>query len=249
MREFVSLNNKNIRLWFLMSFQAGAINAGAFLACKSFATHTTGFATLFGVGFAQGHYFEAFGMLTVPLFFLLGSMITARFVELPLSEGHPPDYRIPCAIIIASLLLTMGLGLGGYFGAYLDQVFGSRDFILLILLCLASGLQNALASNGKGTMIRTSHMTGNTTDLAVSLVRIFYAKQFNIKYTRDWRITNTRAGIIICFILGSLASAYFFQAVHYFGFLLPLMSAVYLYYALSHQRDYHVYPRPQNPHI
>ncbi len=39
--------------WFLLSFNAGCINAGGFLATGRFVSHVTGFATFFGVDLAN----------------------------------------------------------------------------------------------------------------------------------------------------------------------------------------------------
>ena len=41
-------------------------------------------------------------------------------------------------------------------------------------LCFAMGLQNAMVTRLSGAVVRTTHLTGITTDLGIKLVRIFY---------------------------------------------------------------------------
>ena len=171
--EFVNLHSKNVRIWFLLAFQAGSINAGGFMACHRFVTHTTGFATHFAYELATHHEGAALGMLSVPFFFLIGSLISSYFVDLPLSLGKNPNHMLPCALIVFCLASALFLGATGYFGDFSNDMKIREDYGLLALLCLASGLQNAMLTNAKGMVVRTTHLTGVTTDLAVGIVRSF----------------------------------------------------------------------------
>ncbi|MCB0363343.1 MAG: DUF1275 family protein, partial [Bdellovibrionales bacterium] len=66
-------SRSNLLVWLALAFQAGVLNVGGFLACGRFVSHLTGFAGFFGLEAARLRGLEALGMLTVPLFFLLGS--------------------------------------------------------------------------------------------------------------------------------------------------------------------------------
>jgi uncharacterized membrane protein YoaK (UPF0700 family) len=228
--EFVDLNKKNIFVWFLMAFQAGAVNAGGFIACSRFVTHTTGFATHFGFDLANRHEGVAVGMLSVPAFFLLGAMITSYFVDLPLSHGRPANYKVPSFLIFLCITLAMLLGKLGLFGLFGEAMIFRQDYFLLVLLCLASGLQNALITNSSGVVVRTTHLTGVTTDLGVGLVRaLFGNRHADARHARHNRTaTFARAGIIGSFVLGSATSAYLYLMAHYLGFLVPVLTSLVL---------------------
>lgn len=86
-RASEKLDLKTIIDWFLLAFLAGNVNAGGYLACHRFVSHVTGFATLAGVDAATGSWGDAFGILSVPLFFLLGVVVSAYHVERRISEG------------------------------------------------------------------------------------------------------------------------------------------------------------------
>lgn len=222
--EFIDLSAKNVRIWFLLAFQAGAVNAGGFLACSRFVTHTTGFATHFGVELAGHHEGAAIGMLAVPFFFLLGAMITSHFVDARLARGLPARYGVPSLLIFLSLLAALVGGLLGKFGPFNGEMAFRDDFPLLVLLCLASGLQNALVTNSAGIVVRTTHLTGVTTDLAMGLVRYLGGAR-----GKERQATLARAGIIGSFVLGSTASAYLCTHLHFAAFSLPVLTSFWLF--------------------
>lgn len=214
-------NKMNMSLWCFLAFQAGAINAGGFLACSRFVTHTTGFATIFGAEFALGHFDAAVGMLTVPLFFLFGTMISAFFVDRRILKGKLPRYNFLFGAIGVILLLVSGLGGGGSFGMFGGSMVISRDFSMLALLCLASGIQNAAITSASGALIRTTHLTGLTTDLGIGFVRVFSKNQAKAALDIEMRNNRIRLSLIGSFIMGSTVGAFLFYHSHYWGFLLP----------------------------
>ena len=63
----------------------------------------------------------------------------------------------------------------GWFGEFGEPLRLKRDYLLLALLCTASGLQNAVVSSLSGSIIRTTHLTGTTTDLGIGLIRVLYS--------------------------------------------------------------------------
>jgi uncharacterized membrane protein YoaK (UPF0700 family) len=236
LRDFVTLRRRNMLIWFVLAFQAGAVNAGGFIACKRFVTHTTGFATHFAFELATKNLHMAWSMLTVPAFFLLGAMITSFFVDLRLGENRSPNYRMPASLISICLLAAMLLGKFGYFGIFGDESMVSRDYLLMVLLCLASGLQNALFTNGSGMVVRTTHLTGVTTDLAASLVRLFFGHHRDWHHTKfDIKTSVARIGIIGSFVLGSASCAFLFLKVKYMGFAVPVLTSLGLlrYFVLT----------------
>jgi uncharacterized membrane protein YoaK (UPF0700 family) len=228
--EFVELKPRNIRIWFALAFQAGAVNAGGFLACKRFVTHTTGFATHFATELATHHEGAALGMLSVPLFFLLGAMATSYFVDFRITRGLPANYGMPSFLVFLCLTLALALGVAGQFGDFQGDLNLRKDLLLLVLLSLASGLQNALITNSEGIVVRTTHLTGITTDLATGIVRsLFGGKSRNPgRLGYDHLATITRGGIIASFVAGSTVSAYLYLRVQYWGFALPVVTSLAL---------------------
>ncbi|PIS11113.1 MAG: DUF1275 domain-containing protein [Bdellovibrio sp. CG10_big_fil_rev_8_21_14_0_10_47_8] len=215
--------SKNMAIWLSMAFQGGAINAGGFLACHRFVSHTTGFATYFGTEFSQGHWNAALGMLTVPLFFLLGAAISGFFVDRRLVLHQRPLYTWMFAFISFAMLFISFFGELGSFGTFGEPMEISQDYGMLALLCLCSGIQNGTITSASGAVVRTTHMTGITTDLGLGLVRVFAIGQSKQTKVAEARANGMRTGLIVSFLLGSTVSSYLFFHIQYLGFLMPCL--------------------------
>lgn len=218
--------------WFLMAGNAGFINAGAFIGVGTFATHVTGFATLFGVHAAQGELWPALTALFVPLFFLLGAFLAGWWVDLRLSSQRTPRYD--WVMGLAALLL----GVAALLGFLQDQVAFGQDqhfyqhAMLLSLLCFASGLQNAALTTSSGQSIRTSHLSGITTDLGRGLAQWLSLPDGELRRAEALR-ARLRAGTILSFILGSVVGVWAFHLLGRPAFAIP---AFVCFYAAWHGR-------------
>jgi len=220
----------------MLAFLAGNVNAGGFMATGRFVTHVTGFSTLFGVDAAFGRWDQAIGILSVPLFFLCGSMLSAYLVDHRFHRGLKPHYDWVMFLVFLSL---MAVALGGYFHIF-DQ-FGSaprlkEDYAMLALLCMASGLQNAAITTSSGASVRTTHLTGLTTDLGIGIVRALGSPRGATVRSHETRANWLRFGTISAFISGSLVGGILFLRFEYLGFLLP---AIFAFYAMIQARIDH----------
>lgn len=213
--------------WFLLAFLAGSVNAGGYLACQRFVSHVTGFATLFGVDLAQKRFLDAAGMLSIPLFFLMGSMISAMLIERRLHRAQLPLYSVAMTLVFCCLVLATFGGYANWFGIYGEPMRLKNDYLLLALLCTASGLQNAIITSVSGAVVRTTHLTGITTDLGIGLVRVLFPGPHDRRINEERRFNKLRIGTIGFFIAGSAAGALLCQKFGYFGFLLPTTLALY----------------------
>ncbi len=228
-------SQQNMVIWFIMAFQAGTLNTGGFLACHRFVTHTTGFATLFGSEIAQGHLTTAIGIVTVPIFFLVGNILSAYLVDRRINLHLKPYYTAVFFLMFSFVAIIFTLGQMNFFGDFGGEVSIAQDYTLLALLCLTSGLQNATVTSASGAVVRTTHLTGITTDLGIGITRLFsraYRKSRNEEIKANWM----RIGIISSFILGSWISASIFIYAQYGGFIIPLIICALLTY-LSHSAD------------
>lgn len=213
--------------WFLLSFSGGAINAGGFLATGRFVSHVTGFATLFGVDVTNHEIRAALGILSVPIFFLLGAFVAGLLIDRPIFKGNKPHFDWVMGLCAACLFFAAVGGELLHFGTFGESLGLQDSYMLLVLLCLASGLQNAAITSSSGRSVRTTHLTGLTTDLGLGLARIF---AFDLKQSQlqtELRANYLRIGSIAAFILGSAVGAWVFIRFGYKGFILPGFISVY----------------------
>lgn len=212
-----------------MAFQAGMLNIGGFMACHRFVSHVTGFATFFGYEINRSENSNAVGMLIVPLFFLLGAMISGFLVDIRLKMHKKPKYYISFGFIFLLLLLVYIGGISGYFGVFGEPLNNHHDYLLLIILCFTCGIQNGSITSVSKSVIRTTHLTGITTDLGIGLARLLSAKKLNDPMENEKKATLMRIGIILFFGLGSVAGGFAFSKMAYVGFIIPVFTSGFLF--------------------
>ena len=217
---------KVILHWFLMAFNGGFINAGGFLATGRFVSHVTGFATLFGVDLVNQKIDAAIGILSVPVFFLVGAFIAGLLIDRPMHQGRMPHFDWVMGLCSFCLALS---SLGNFlnFSEFGEAVQLGENYFLLALLCMASGLQNAAITSSSGSSVRTTHMTGLTTDLGLGIARLLTFDFSKEKYRAELYANKLRIGSIFSFVSGSAIGAYFFIKFGYFGFSVAALIAAY----------------------
>ncbi len=222
----------NVVIWMSMAFQAGVINIGAFMACHRFVSHVTGFATFFGYELNQSDNAGAFGMLVVPIFFLLGCMLSGQMVDIRLKQHKRPRYYLTFGLIFFLNCVVLGLGISGYFGTFGEPLELFRDYMLLVLLCLICGIQNATVTTVSKAVIRTTHLTGITTDLGLGIVRFLNRSRLPEDLGNEVYLNFMRIGIIFFFCLGSVVGGFVFKRLQYEGFIIPVLTSGLLFSAM-----------------
>lgn len=209
---------------------AGLVNIGGFLATHRFVSHVTGFATHFGQDLGQLKFQDAFNILSVPIFFLMGAMISGFLIDRRQLLGKVPNY--PYVFFFMFLVLTLLAWAGGLmrFGPFGDDHLLQEDYILVAGLALVCGLQNAVVTSASGALVRTTHLTGLTTDLGIGWVRLLSGVLSKEDKQSEWLYSLMRISIILAFIIGSAIGGFLFLKFQYFGFLLPASIALILFF-------------------
>lgn len=207
----------NRQLGCLLALNAGALNAGGFLAVQQYTSHLTGAVSAVADNTVLGRYSLALDGLVGVLAFLLGAAVCALLVNHGRRQRLRSEYARPL-LLEAALILVFGL-----LGARL-----ATDETLLVpatvlLLCFTMGLQNALVTKLSQREIRTTHMTGVVTDLGIEIGKALYWNR--VEHAELVQADRARIGILAslfaCFLLGGLLGAWGFKHIGY-GFTLPL---------------------------
>jgi uncharacterized membrane protein YoaK (UPF0700 family) len=223
--SIATYNRSNVIVWMVMAFQGGSLNMAGFLTCHRFVSHVTGFATFFGNEVTKAAYGPAFGMLVVPLFFMFGSMISGELVDNRMRLHLKPKYYIVFGIIFALIFIAWLGGVSGFFGDFGGPLESLENYILLGLLCLTCGIQNGMIASVSRFTVRTTHLTGITTDLGIGLIRFFHREKFSMPIDDEIRANLLRIGIIFFFGCGSIVSGFAFKYFRFDGFLLPITTS------------------------
>ncbi len=204
-----------------LAFIAGAINAGGFMAVGQYTSHMTGIASLAADNIALSQWAAATSLLLYILCFICGATTTTILIIWGRNHNLHSRYAFPLAIE-AILLIIFGLMNSNYiFTGYYSLPY------VIALLCFLMGLQNATITKITDTNIRTTHITGMSTDIGIELGRIIYSitgkKLPQTQYNQDKILLHL--SIVLLFLLGGIIGAYGFK---YFGFIFVLPLALYL---------------------
>ncbi len=203
--------------WSLLAMSAGAVNAGAFVACERFVTHVTGTVTQLGVDSAAIWEELTFDSLTLLLAFILGAMASVLAIQGRIARGRRPMHALPLVAVVGLLGVA---SVGGHLGLFGPMGGTETDFALMSLLAFAMGLQNASVTTSTSGIVRTTHLTGPATDLGVHLSMAWVSNSAQERRQMR-RLAALRAVKLASFGLGAALMVPLTQSIGYLSFGLP----------------------------
>lgn len=218
-------------LWLILSFKGGFLNTAGFLIAGSYVSHVTGFGTQVGV--AIGHHEYDFGLelLIIPIAFIGGASLVSVILDKNYSEDKIPNYPLIQLMITFLLGLISVLFSMGFFSK--NPHHDLNTVTLIGLLCLVCGLKNGLTTWSTYGKIRTTHLTGLSTDIGLHLPKFFNKKYHGYRYPEERKINCIRIMILVSFSLGACISALLvpiigYYVIHIAFFISVILSAVSL---------------------
>ena len=119
-----------------------------------------------GMAFASDEYSFGLELMVIPIFYILGGTITALILDVNYNQKKIPNFTLvqfitTCLIGAVNFLYFIGYYTTGKFPMPHDE----GTIALISLLCLICGLKNSLTTWATGGKIRTTHLTGLSTDI------------------------------------------------------------------------------------
>jgi uncharacterized membrane protein YoaK (UPF0700 family) len=207
------------RLALMLTFVAGAANAGGLVAVGQYTSHMSGIISAMADQLALGAWLLVGGGLVALASFMAGAGISAVLINWARRNRVRAQYSMPVLLEATLLALfgTLGMLFAGTVGFYA---------LAVPLLCFIMGLQNATITKVSGARIRTTHMTGIVTDIGIELGKLFY---WNHRPGTHVRADRTKlkllGGLLGCFFGGGLFGAWGFALL---GFVAALPMALVL---------------------
>ncbi|MCA9589641.1 MAG: DUF1275 domain-containing protein [Myxococcales bacterium] len=212
-------SSRHFPSWLLLTFGAGSVNAASFFACRRFVSHVTGTATHLG-GASSARLMLDYGL--VLLSFLAGAAFSVVLLEARRRRGQRPITWAPLAVVSALLVVVSAAGHVGAFGPFGETVETANDFVLLAALSFAMGLQNAAVATTTANAVRSTHMTGPATDLALACASLLYARGEERARAVDAAVL--RGGKLVAFVLGAAMMVPAVRSLEYLAFLVPAVA-------------------------
>jgi len=202
----------NRTLGLMLAFNAGAMNAGGFMAVHMYTSHMTGFLATLADSLVLGEFALVLAAVGTLWAFLSGAGTTALLVNWARQQHLDGSYALPL-LLEAVLMLLFGL-LGA---VTLQWPTPFAVPLTVLLLAFMMGLQNAVVTKMSSAQIRTTHMTGVVTDLGVELGKMLYWNRSGTPAGARVRANRQRvrlyASLLLVFTTGGVVGAAAFKHV------------------------------------
>ncbi|RUM91990.1 MAG: DUF1275 domain-containing protein [Thiomicrospira sp.] len=208
---------------FIMAAIAGYINSIMLIEFGMPVSQMTGIASHLS---ESGFYFEwqtFMSSLLILFSFIAGAFLSGWIID---HGQYQEDRSYGIALFFNGLILLISTLFMFYFTT-----------LALMFSAVACGLQNAMVASYKGLQVRTTHVTGISTDIGVHL-----AHRFKNKTPFSWRVWLLFC-ILAGFILGGLFGILCLQLFGNFALMIPALTDALL--AILY---FHFTPSTSSPH-
>ena len=189
---------------------AGYTNILTVLMCGTVTSHVSGTISNLGHDLAKGEWMMALFAFAVVFAFFTGASLTGLLEELGRRSQWRARYALPLAV---EMLLMLALLVAFELHAQAPFEPGNLFTYVACVAAFALGVQNATITRISGGVIRTTHVTGVTTDLGLEF-SLLIAKVWDhwlstprqqSDKTRMLNVHSPRRFLLLAAILGSFA--------------------------------------------
>lgn len=188
----------------VLAFCAGILNTTALMGFTHIsASHVTGNVSSLAVSTLSADWLNMKLFLISIASFWAGSVLSGMIVggsELHINRNYGLAMYLEVILLALSLVLYMN-----------DSDFGQ------MMIAMACGLQNSMVTTYHGTVIRTTHLTGTTSDLGAMVGHWLVGRKVKLG-----RVILLSA-LWWSFFVGSFVAVLLYREVGYFSMLLPMV--------------------------
>jgi uncharacterized membrane protein YoaK (UPF0700 family) len=166
------------RLAISLSWIAGYTNVFSLILLGVTTSHATGNYTHFGQFLSQGQFGHLLFYAVLLLSFLFGAAASGLMMEGARLRGMRSKYILPLAVE-AGVLALFSIGVEFLLAGH--PLTSATLYWMSAAAAFAMGLQNATVTSISGAVVRTTHLTGVTTDLGLE------GMQLVLWYWDRWR--------------------------------------------------------------
>ena len=186
----------NIKLGTLTAFTAGMVNIGSLLLFFSFSSNVTGHYAILASEIVKGNFYQIAVVFSWIFLFFFGSFVSNLMV---IHFNQKNAYLAHALPLILEIICLITVGVYGQF--YYKETLTETETLLALML-FAMGLQNGLTASISNFTVKTTHLTGTTTDLGI-LFSMFTKAEY-----RNNEALKEKAKLLL-----SIAASYLFGAI------------------------------------
>jgi len=213
-------NIDNIKLGVLTAFTSGMVNVASWILFFAFTSNVTGNYAILAEEITIGNWFQVLVIcLWIGLFFF-GSYLANNIIINSKTVKRQISHSIP---LILELFCLIGVGFYGEF--HYEETLIETEF-MIASLTFAMGLQNGLTASITNFSVKTTHLTGLTTDLAIHLSLLTKANNRKEKAITDKFILLL--SILVSYMVGAIIAGlitlkFQFQVFFYVSFTIVII--------------------------
>ncbi len=208
--------NDNILLGALTAFVAGMVNIGSLIIFFSFTSNVTGHYAILAAEVVKGNWYQVAVVFGWIFLFFFGSF-TSNLLIINLNKKNA--YFAHAIPLVLEIICLMAVGI---YGLYFYKESLTETEVLMALMLFAMGLQNGLTASISNFAVKTTHLTGTTTDLGI-LMSMFTQRQFRMNPELRGK-AKLLGSIAIAYLTGAILSGFTYYSI---GFkLFYLVSAL-----------------------
>lgn len=213
-------NVDNIKLGVLTAFTAGMVNVASWILLFSFTSNVTGTYAILAEEISNGAWFQVLVVCMWLILFFFGSYLSNNIIINSKNIGKHISHSIP---LVIEFFCLIGVGIYGVF--YYEETLMETEF-LIATLTFAMGLQNGLTASISNFVVKTTHLTGLTTDLAIHFSLLTKLENRNNKVITDK--FKLLFSILISYLIGAVIAGlitlkFQFQVFFYVSFTIVII--------------------------
>lgn len=233
----------NLKLGGLTAFSAGMVNVISVIVFFAFTSNITGHFAVFAQEIAKKNWFQAAVVILWILLFFLGSFLSNfLIIHGKMYVGKYLSHAIPLIIEVICLLVV-----GIYLQNFYEESLKETE-LLVGLLLFAMGIQNGLTASISNSVVKTTHLTGLTTDLAIALSMV--TKKIYRNDVKLLKKIQLLSAILFFYVSGGIVTGFLYHAIQNYTFYIVcgvlLVIILYDYYKLKLSKYYHKKEMLQN---
>ena len=200
-------NADNIRLGSLTAFVAGMVNVSSLIIFYAFTSNVTGHYAILASELVKGNYFQSLIVFSWIFLFFFGGFISNMIV---ISFSAKNSYVAHGLSLVLEIICLLAVAIYGQY--FYQETLRETEFMVSAML-FAMGLQNGLTASISNFAVKTTHLTGATTDLGI-LVSMFVKNRFQ----KDAVIIDKAKLIFSIFgsyLIGAIVASFFFKHIQF----------------------------------
>ena len=186
----------------LTAFAAGMVNIASLLIFFAFSSNLTGHYAILASEIVLGNYHQVAVVFGWVFLFFFGSFLSNMIV---IHFNHKSKYLAHSTPIAVEIICLVAVG---FYGQHFYQETLMETEILLALIIFAMGLQNGLTASISNSAVKTTHLTGTTTDLGVLFAMFTKPKYRNNKQLRGK--ASLLSSIAGAYVTGAISAGFIY---------------------------------------